>query len=400
MRRMLALLALLFLGLPLPLSAGTVQVDASSPQQAQARPDLMQSALFTSLGAEAAASADTLKDHQVVRWRQVGIRSDLLTSSARLSPDQLSEQQDILLNLFDGTEFVAEPTQVERNARGVKWVGRLRGINLSQVIFAVSGDEVFGSISMPGRRFQLRSVGNGIHKLQEINTRLFSANRPSTDPLPPGVVAQKTGPYSTITTIALPDGTLVDALTIKGPPKPPPGFEDEQQAVTLPEPNSVAGTHSLTVPAYRWVFGCSAVSAAMIAAYYDRNGYPNIYTGPTNGGVMPMDDSSWPEWTDVTGTPYPSVPLAASQKGVDGRTTRGSIDDYWVQDGSTASDPYITKGWTEHTWGDAIGDYMYTSQSKYNNIDDFTTFYNYTSGSSQLNCGTMLALGYDVLSII
>ena len=117
-------------------------------------------------------------------------------------------------------------------------------------------------------------------------------------------------------------------------------------------------------PSYSWVFGCTAVSAAMIAAYQDRNGYPNIYTGPTNGGVMPLSNV-WGTWTDGNGDSYPSNPLIASQYGVDGRTTKGSIDDYWVSYGSTANDPFITGGWTEHTYGTAIGDYMRTSQSNW-----------------------------------
>lgn len=54
-----------------------------------------------------------------------------------------------------------------------------------------------------------------------------------------------------------------------------------------------------------------------------------MYTGPTNGGVMPLDNSSWPIWTDVSGDSYPNCPLIASKNGIDGRTTRGSIDDYW-----------------------------------------------------------------------
>ena len=46
-----------------------------------------------------------------------------------------------------------------------------------------------------------------------------------------------------------------------------------------------------------------------------------------------------------------------------------------MQYGSSASDPYITGGWTQHTWGDAIGDYMKTSQSAYDNTDGSTNFY-------------------------
>ena len=72
---------------------------------------------------------------------------------------------------------------------------------------------------------------------------------------------------------------------------------------------------------------------------------------------------------------YPNNPLIASHNGLDGRSTRGSIDDYWISYGSSASDPYITGAWTQHAWGDAIGDYMKTSQSAHGNIDGSTSFY-------------------------
>ena len=86
---------------------------------------------------------------------------------------------------------------------------------------------------------------------------------------------------------------------INGPPVPPQGYELERATVSLPKPNPVMAINTLTVPAFRWVFGCSAVSGAMIAGYYDRNGFPNMYTGPTNGGVMPLvEDPSWGTWTD------------------------------------------------------------------------------------------------------
>ena len=200
------------------------------------------------------------------------------------------------------------------------------------------------------------------------------------------------GPYYTVTAVTLSDGNIIEEIIINGPPVPPPGFEVERQAVSLPEPDSAAGINILTVPAFNWVFGCSAVSGAMIAGYYDRSGWPNMYTGPTNGGVMPLDNSSWPTWSDGF-TTYPNCPLIASKNGVDGRTIRGSIDDYWVQYGSTAADPYITNGWTQHTWGDAIGDYMKTSQSAFGNTDGSTTFYNWTSSSAPLTCDYMASNG-------
>ena len=50
-----------------------------------------------------------------------------------------------------------------------------------------------------------------------------------------------------------------------------------------------ASTIIPSFPSYDWVFGCSAVSSAMISAYYDNNGYTNMYTGPTNGGCDAID---------------------------------------------------------------------------------------------------------------
>jgi hypothetical protein len=204
-------------------------------------------------------------------------------------------------------------------------------------------------------------------------------------------VAQGVEPvYFRVNTLSLANGAAIDEVTISGPPAPPPGFQLERQAAALPRPDLAAGINVLTVPAFNWVFGCSAVSGAMVAGYYDRSGWPNIYVGPTNGGVMPLNNSSWPTWSDGSRT-YPNCPLIASKNGVDGRTSRGSIDDYWVQYGSATSDPYLRNGWTPHTWGAAIGDYMKTSQSAFDNTDGSTTFYNYTSSSSRLTCDVMAA---------
>ena len=109
---------------------------------------------------------------------------------------------------------------------------------------------------------------------------------------PPQVFAD--GPdseYFSVRTVVL-DGRSIDEIIINGPPTPPPGFE--LVTVTLPEPNIAAGLNVLAnVPAFSWCFGCSATSAAMIAGYYDRTGFGNMYAGPTNSGVMPLDNSSW-----------------------------------------------------------------------------------------------------------
>ena len=196
--------------------------------------------------------------------------------------------------------------------------------------------------------------------------------------------------YFSTQDITYSDGTILERNTIKGPPKPPSG--QLRETVSLPEPMPEMGINTLTVPAFTWVFGCSAVSASMIAGYYDRNGFPNIYTGPTDNGMIPLtEDSSWGTWTDSAGDLYPNNPLVASHQGLDGRGTFGSIDDYWVSYLSNRSDPYIGN-WEEHTWGDAIGDFMKTSQSAYGNVDGSTSFY-LNNSATPLSCDAMKSSG-------
>lgn len=174
--------------------------------------------------------------------------------------------------------------------------------------------------------------------------------------------------------IELSDGTSLEKNIFSGPSTPP--FNLLGYTGGFPDMEISAESVLLTdVPRFTWVFGSAAASAAMIAGYYDRNGFPDIYTGPTNGGLVPLSDTLWGTWMDGSGVTYPHNPLAATRMGADGRTTRGTIDDYWVQFQSESLDPYLTNGWSEHTWGDAIGDYMYTSQSVRGNLDGDTIFY-------------------------
>ena len=197
----------------------------------------------------------------------------------------------------------------------------------------------------------------------------------------------------TAQTVTTKNGTTLQGGIINGPPAPPPGTEGERKVVSQSQIQAASVT-SLNVPAYKWSFGCSATSGAMIAGYYDQNGYANMYTGPSNGGVAPSDSSVWPNWTDGVGASYAQDPLAASHNLLDGRAGRGSIDDYWTAYLSSAADPFITNGWTEHAWGDAIGDFMKTSQSTYGNADGSTGFYTYSS-AAPLTCSDMEGYGID-----
>ena len=42
------------------------------------------------------------------------------------------------------------------------------------------------------------------------------------------------------------------------------------------------------VPDYTWYAGCFGTASGNLMGYWDRHGFPNLYTGPTAGGVAPL----------------------------------------------------------------------------------------------------------------
>jgi hypothetical protein len=109
------------------------------------------------------------------------------------------------------------------------------------------------------------------------------------------------------------------------------------------------------VPDYDWHAGCFGTASGNLAGFWDRHGYPNVYTGLVNSGVAPLTSgnggirSMW-----------------ASQSGLDGRPGNqpGHMDDYWVSYEFTGQDPYVGANRTEHS-PDCIGDFIGLSQNKW-----------------------------------
>lgn len=136
------------------------------------------------------------------------------------------------------------------------------------------------------------------------------------------------------------------------------------------------------VPDYAWHGGCFGTASGNLAGYWDRHGYPDIYTGPTGGGLAPLGEQGGIRalWT--------------SQAGLDGRPADmpGHTDDYYVGYESTGQDPYITFGRPEHT-PDCIGDFIGLSQNKWSdlngecrgNIDAFSFVFWDKTGNRRVN---------------
>lgn len=114
------------------------------------------------------------------------------------------------------------------------------------------------------------------------------------------------------------------------------------------------------VPDYDWYAGCFGTASGNLAGYWDRHGLTNCYSGPTGGGVAPLNSRGGN--VSIQG-------MWASKAGVDGRPSDqpGHMDDYWVTYESTAPDPYVTFGRPEHA-PDCIGDFIGLSQRKWKNM--------------------------------
>jgi len=183
------------------------------------------------------------------------------------------------------------------------------------------------------------------------------------------------------------NGKLIDVHTTS--PGTPPIIE----AATLTLPSSAVTISG--VPAFTWTYGCSPTAVGMLCGFWDRSGFSDIYTGNINGGVCPLNNSSWGGSSECS--------FIASHNGVDGRTTKGHVDDYWYSVNSTR-DPYYSN-WTPHSQpgtGDCLADFMATSQyynNTYPNIDGSTLWAYNTDGSPRVINGYGFG-SYGVLKFI
>lgn len=130
----------------------------------------------------------------------------------------------------------------------------------------------------------------------------------------------------------------------------------------------VAQVQIVGVPDYSWFAGCFGTASGNLFGYWDRHGLPDFYTGPTAGGVAPLNDAG--------GVGIRS--MWASKAGFDGRPANqpGHLDDHWKYYSSesvysyesTEADPYVTAGHAEHA-PDCLGDFLGLSQKKWTNMN-------------------------------
>ncbi|MGE3310745.1 MAG: hypothetical protein AB7O66_12315 [Limisphaerales bacterium] len=143
--------------------------------------------------------------------------------------------------------------------------------------------------------------------------------------------------------------------------------------------------HLTEVPDYAWHVGCFGTATGNLFGYWDRHGFPNYYTGPTQDGLAPLDSF---------GSNRGIRSLWSSRAGLDGRpdSVPGHFDDYYIDYEVTAPDPYLTAGRPEHS-PDCSGDFVGLSQRKWaslagecaGNIDGYAFNYFDPDGDRRVN---------------
>ena len=127
--------------------------------------------LFRAAAGQQAREADR-DDVSVVRQRAVSVDLALVGGAWGALP----AANRLRLPLFDDVEYAATLQRVEQGRHGTAWIGTVDGVALSQVVLAVVGGDMTGSITMPGRSFDVQPAGGGLHLAREIDDRLRLAD--------------------------------------------------------------------------------------------------------------------------------------------------------------------------------------------------------------------------------
>ena len=83
---------------------------------------------------------------------------------------------EVLLNLFDGTVHAAVFERIEATSVGYSLTGRLRGVRFGTVTLVVDGDLVAGAVRTPTKTYVIRSVGVGVHRVQEVGPAVLTGD--------------------------------------------------------------------------------------------------------------------------------------------------------------------------------------------------------------------------------
>lgn len=110
----------------------------------------------------------------ILRSRFVNVDFDLVARSAGPRERPSGAGAPLPLNLFHGTCYMAVLERAEgKPPAKFTWTGRVQGVAGSRVILVVEDGVMAAHITVAGRVFEVRSLGNGVHAVEEIEQAAF-----------------------------------------------------------------------------------------------------------------------------------------------------------------------------------------------------------------------------------
>ena len=124
-------------------------------------------------------------DEYVKRKRAVRFNKEALTA----------KKSKITLDLFPDKSITAKlKSTKEKSPTNYIWKGQVEGDKLSTVTMTVKGDKITGIIRSSKGDFEIKSEGNGVHSIREINYALFPRHVHLTPRRPAGISARAEAP--------------------------------------------------------------------------------------------------------------------------------------------------------------------------------------------------------------
>jgi hypothetical protein len=112
--------------------------------------------------------AALMTDRTIVRVRTVIVNVDALRPSST----------SLVLNLFDDAQHTAVLDRIDPTSRGFVWAGHIRDVEGSTVTFAIDNQVLYGSILLPTASYVVRSAGDGLYTVAQVDQAAFPRDGP------------------------------------------------------------------------------------------------------------------------------------------------------------------------------------------------------------------------------
>lgn len=130
-------------------------------------------ALFNALAGERSCAIDG--NPKILRERCVTVNLDLL--------EGMQAGEKVLLNFFPDAEYVAVLERYEpASPDGYTWIGRIAGVEHSQVTLVVGGGILTGNVTVENELFQVRWVDEPVYGVYQVDRTSYP---PEAEPLEP-----------------------------------------------------------------------------------------------------------------------------------------------------------------------------------------------------------------------